>query len=300
MMVAPDSATDHLAKTTTEFWHPQPKAAPPQASWIVNFCTDPDTFGQAMTWLNDTYDDTIPIFNHPDRLFHTARDRQSAQLSGIDGLTVPRCVRFSFETADDIARVFEENGFRFPVLVRPNELQTGQGMKRIDNHEQWADLLYTRWYRQDHLMIQFEDSRTDEGIFQKARVVFIGGKPFLRHVKAAADWLVHNNAKQSVPGFAEREIEIIDQLEADADFMTICDTIGGRIGLDFCGADIGVDLANKTFVLFEANPSMSVFFPQRDNLSAADLERRERLQTKTADAFLAHLQNPGGWLGQRG
>ena len=298
MLVLPQAVKDALSRNATDYWHPAPAKVPtPRPKWIVNACTDPDTFSDAMTWLNETYGSDTPIFNHPQRLAQTARDRQAQRLDGITGLTVPRCVRLTFETKQDLIRVFEEGGFRFPVLVRPNELQTGQGLQRVDSHDEWEKLLYTRWFRKEHMMIQFEDSQTETGTYLKARVVFIAGKPFLRHVKAGSNWLVHNAIREAIDGFPERELDVIDALEADPSFMAICEEIGARVGLDFCGADFGVDPDNGNYVLFEANPSMNVFFPLRDNLSKAELARRERLQERAADALLRHVQDPGQWTG---
>lgn len=297
MLVLPQEASDYLSQNARDYWYPQSDTVTEQRpEWIINTCTDPDTFSDAMTWLDETYAATIPIFNHPKSIAMSSRERQAQQLTGIKNLVVPHCVRFRFETVQELVRTFEEGGFRFPVLVRPNELQTGQGMKRIDSHDDWEKLLYTRWFRRDHMMIQFEDSQTDEGIYLKVRVVLIGGKPYLRHVKASNDWLVHNASKQVVNGFPDREMAVIDQLEAETSFMEACDKIGQRVRLDFCGVDIGVDVANKRYVLFEANPSMSVFFPLRPNMTDAEMERRKRLQGKSSSAFLAHLMDPALWL----
>jgi glutathione synthase/RimK-type ligase-like ATP-grasp enzyme len=297
MLVPPEEASDYLSQNSREYWYPQSgTVAAPSPEWIINTCTDPDTFRHAMTWLDETYGSNTPIFNHPRSIAMSSRERQAQKLTGINDLVVPHCVRFRFETVQELVRTFEEGGFRFPVLVRPNELQTGQGMKRIDSHDDWEQLLYTRWFRRDHMMIQFEDCQTDEGIYLKARVVLIGGKPHLRHVKASNDWLVHNASKQVVKGFPEREMAVIDQLEAEPSFMEVCEQIGLRARLDFCGVDIGIDVGNKRYVLFEANPSMSIFFPLRPNMTDAEMERRKRLQGKSSSAFLAHLMNPTLWL----
>lgn len=285
-----------LAASTQEYWHPNPRGKPSATpDWIVNLCTDPDTYGQSMSWLDDTYGDTVPIFNHPRGLQQTTRDAQAARLDGIANLTVPRTVRFTFETVADLQRVFDQNGFAFPVIVRPNEEQRGRGMVRIDSAADWEKLLYSRWFRRPHLMIQFIDTQTAEGGYLKTRVVFVGGKPFLRHVKAGPEWKVHNNPGQSFMGFPEREIDMIDRLEGDTSFMQICRDIGARVPLDFFGADFGVNLDAGQIVLFEANASMSVFFPRRSGLTKDEEKRRERLQETPAKALAKLIADPSRW-----
>lgn len=296
VLAFPAAITAYLAREAPEYWYPRPDGATPGApDWIINHCADPDTYAEGLAWLEARYGDACPIFNHPAGIRDTSRDRLARRLDGIPGLVVPKCVRMRFETEADLARVFRKNGFAFPVLVRPNELQAGKGMQRIDSHDQWSRLLYTKWFRQDHFMIQFEDSRTEDDAYIKVRMLFIGGQPFVRHAKAASDWLVHNSRREEIAGFPGREVPFLEELEADAGFMAVCHDIARRVGLDFFGADIGVDLARGRFVLFEANPAMNVFFPDHPDQSEAARARREKLQVRPANRLEELIRTPRLW-----
>ena len=237
----------------------------------------------------------VPIFNHPAAVRLTTRENISAILQGIAGLTTPKCVRFRFESEADLMRVFRKNGFSFPVLVRPSEFQTGVGLIRIDSDSDWGQLMYTKWFLKDHFMTQYVDSQTEEGAYIKARALFICGKPFIRHVKASSEWLVHNNRKIDVAGFPERELPFIDELEADQTFMNICHAVADRLPLDIFGMDIGVDLERRRFVLFEANPSMNVFFPERSGRPEGAQQRRERLQQPATRHLEKVIRQPDQW-----
>ena len=149
-------------------------------------------------------------------------------------------------------------------------------------------------------MTQFVDSKTQEDVYLKVRILFIGGKPFLRHVKASSNWLVHNSRSEDVAGFPAREVQFIQELEVNKDFMQICHDVAERLPLDYFGMDIGVDLDRNHFVLFEANPSMNVFFPERAYLSEASLARRERLQQRAASHLDKILRDPELWAHGRG
>lgn len=292
----PEELSDFLSTEAPEYWYPQPDDRFPQnPDWIINKCTDPDTYGEALDWLKDRYGQTSAIFNHPDAVRMTTRDAVSKRLNGIDGLIVPRCERFRFQTEADLMRVFRKNGFEFPVLVRPSEFQTGQGMVRVDSDADWSKLLYSPWHLKDHFMTQYVDCQNDENAYFKARVLFIGGKPFVRHVKASAEWLVHNNRRVDVAGFPERELRFVDELEADHEFMAVCHSVAERLPLDSFGMDIGVDLPRKRFVLFEANPSMNVFFPERTGRPEGAKARRDRLQHPAMRHMSQVIRAPESW-----
>ena len=296
LLVFPQVVLDHLDQHARTLWHPAPLPnGSGQPRWIINNCTDPDMYTQAMGWLQERFDANTPIFNHPAALYRTARDRQSQQLAGIEGLTVPKAVRFTFETADDLRKVFDEEGFSFPVLVRPNTYQTGVGLQRINSHKDWDRLLYSRFFRREHMMIQFLETRTVEGFYQKARVMFIGGAPYVRHIKASSQWLIHNELNEQIGGYPEREMEMIAKLEAHEGFMAICAQIAERTRLDFFGADVGFDLSDDRFVLFEANPSMSVFFSPRSGVSPQAAARRAQLQDAPAQRLLTLIRDPSKW-----
>jgi hypothetical protein len=299
MLILPQDAKDYLARQADALWYPHPAGDQmSDAAWIVNNCTDPDTYSAPMDWLEQTFADRVPIFNPPSALAKSVRDRQVEIMGDIPGLVVPQVKRFTLETVSDLRRVFEEGGFSFPVLVRPNEHQAGLGLERIDSHDDWERVLYTRWYRKVHLMTQFVDTQTESGAYLKVRVTFIGGKPYIRHCKAATHWLVQGARNDLITENPALELELIDRIEANSAFMSVFGRIGGALDLDLFGADLGFDLETDRLVLFEANASMSMFFSLREGRSHEWLMRRKRLQQPAEEHLVAYIKDPSAWRSQ--
>ncbi len=294
VMGLPKDAQSVLSPCAVDYWYPGDDV-PHGIEWVVNTCTDADSFGRALDWLEDKFG-TVPIFNHPKGIRATVRDRVPALLGGIPDLTVPKTIRTRFRTVAELEQVFADNGFAFPVLIRPVELQGGVGLLRIDGPQDWEDALYTRFHGQEHFMTQFVESATDAGEYRKLRVAFVGGQPYLRHIKVGPSWMVHNTPSDIANDFeATRELPMIDALRGDTRLVAICDQIGQRVPLDLFAADIGINPGSGQFVLFEANASVSVFFPERENETPERLLRRDLLQAPAEAAFVDLLQRPDQW-----
>jgi glutathione synthase/RimK-type ligase-like ATP-grasp enzyme len=270
----------------------------PGADWAVTLLAEPETYAAGLSWLDARLPAGMAVFNHPRAVALTRRDRSAARLAGVPGLVVPATHRFTPRTAADFATAFETGGFRFPVLVRPTGQQGGTGLLRIDDPAGWETAAATPWLGTPHAMTQFEDFATPTGTYFKARVLFVGGRAFPRHVKASTHWKVHNRGEGRVAD--TDELPIIDRLEDCAVFRGLCEGIAERLCLDFCGLDLGVDPDRQRYVLFEANPAMAVFFPERPGASAADRARRARLQMPAARALDALLRSPLEWASARG
>lgn len=297
LLPVPFALRTELTETAQELWHPCPAGSEPSdVPWIVNHCADADEYRSGLIWLDETYGAKTPIFNHPRAVARSRRDHSAVALQGIEGLTVPRVVRFRALSRAAFARCFIENGFRFPVLVRPCAGQTGQGLLKINGPQDWERAVSTKWFGQPHFMTEFAEFATSEGIYLKARVIFVADRFFIRHIKAATGWKVHNNTANSITGFKERELELIESLNRNAVFNRACTAVPARTGLDFCGMDVGVDPARNRFVMFECNAAMSVFFKRSTAVSDERQARYELLEAPASNAFEQHLHAPDGWI----
>lgn len=290
----PELANRWLESHAPKLWCPPEGPARRQPfAWALNLLADPDDYGHALIWQDEAIAPQTPIFNHPRAVVQTRRDLSAQRLAGVSGLVVPPCVRFRADSRDAFERAFCDHGLRCPVLVRPCGTQSGLGQLRIDSPGGWEAALNSPWFGLPHFMVQFEDSKTSEGLYFKARVVFAGRQAFVRHVKASSNWQIHNHASGRV-GDA-RELEIVDRLEASKVFQDLCAEVAARIGLDLCGMDLGVDPWREHYVLFECNPSMSVFFAPRPNQTPGQAERRARLQGPIEQMVAKLLRDPLAW-----
>jgi glutathione synthase/RimK-type ligase-like ATP-grasp enzyme len=296
-LAVPKELRAELELTTDELWYPRPPAPnPPAVPWIVNHCADADEYRNGLIWLDETFGASVPIFNHPRAIARSRRDHSAAALQGIAGLKVPRCVRLQAKSRAAFEQCFNENGFRFPVLVRPSGEQTGRGLIKIEGPKDWDRAVNTPWFGKPHFMTEFVDFATEDGLYLKARVLFVADRFFIRHVKGATGWKVHNDSSNSILDFKTRELELIEILNQNADFARICADVPSRTGLDFCGMDMGVDPERNRFVMFECNAAMSVFFKSAGRVDAERQARRDLLETPASSAFEAHLRARDAWV----
>lgn len=264
-------------------------------SWIVNSLGDPDEYPEALSALDRFANGKAPVLNHPRAICLARRDLSAQVLAEVEGLEVPECLRIIPEKIEDFQTAFQNSNLTYPVLVRPAKSQSGQGLLRLESDEDWQKLEGTNWFRVPHFITQFVDTRLASGEYMKARVVFVGGVSFVRHVKASGNWKIHNEDGYAIEGFQSREALLIKALVEHEGFRAICKALPLATGLDYFGLDIGIDLKQGRFVLFEANPSMSIFFPDAPELSPSRLKRKQSLEQPIETALLALLQRPGHW-----
>jgi glutathione synthase/RimK-type ligase-like ATP-grasp enzyme len=295
-LAIPNSLRKDLLTSTDEIWYPKPQAMSDRdPAWIINNCADADEYKSALIWLDENWGEKAPIFNHPRAIAQTRRDHSSKALQGIEGLVTPRCARFVPTSIAAFEKCFAENGFQFPVLVRPSRGQSGKGLQRIESPKDWHLAANTKWFGQPHFMTEYFDFKTAEGIYLKARVLFVGDQFFIRHIKAGSAWKVHNESATSLSDFEDRELEVVKSLQSNTQFAALCAEIPSRTLLDFCGMDVGVDPDRNRFVMFECNPAMTVFVSGGRRLTAERRARHMLLEHPASSAFGQHLQNTEAW-----
>lgn len=252
-----------LQETTDTLWYSHGAAPQPRTdarSFVVNFCADHDEYRGAMEMLAGLARSRgLPVFNAPEAVLNSRRDRVSELAQGIAGLTAPRCVRFRAAAPEDFARVFAAEGFDFPVLVRPARSQTGHHLVKIDGPDDWQKIHAIPWGGADLYMTQFVDFRSAEGGYVKIRAVIAGDRMVIRHTLFADDWAIH--AMDRTPEIVDREFELHKALYANETFTDVVSELRRRVGLDFFGIDMGM-IDPGHFVLFEANAAMSILSTQ--------------------------------------
>ncbi|KAB6718157.1 MULTISPECIES: hypothetical protein [Roseobacteraceae] len=290
----PESLLPKIKKQSVPFLYPpQTPVEYKGGSWIVNMCADADEYRNALIGLDRAFGDKIPIFNHPRAVAMTRRDLSAKRLAGIPNLVVPKCVRFMADENNSFQRAFEANGFNYPVLVRPAKSQTGRDLVKIDNPFDWPKVYKTHWQGKSHFMTQYVDYSNTSGDFIKSRIVYVGERMFVRHVKRAENWRIHNQTASSKTADEAWEASISEQLMSDPVFHNMLSEVPVRVKLDFFGLDIGVDLENRRAILFEANAAMSIFFATgADERSQA---RATRLQHPIVRALEEHFATPKNW-----
>lgn len=291
-MILPDRLMKRMEEMARTVWFPPTKPVThDNVAWVVNFCADADEYRKALRSLDQAFGATSPIFNHPRAVAMSRRDLMAQLLQGVQNLTVPRCVRFKAENPDSFANTFATHGFAYPVLVRPEGSQTGQGLHRIDGPQDWARLALSNGFGKWHFMTQFHDTRSANGRFCKVRASFVGGVWIIRAFRDEADWLITGTVGSLTP---ERHASIkrnVDALLADSAFKSMLDEIGARVPLDFFGADIGV--ADGKFTFFEANAAMTMAKPSTTGLTNDPI--MQEVYKTLEQRLIQHLLKPAEW-----
>lgn len=295
-MILPPRLMKRLEAAARTVWFPPTRSVTHEnVAWVVNFCADADEYRKALRSLDVAFGATTPIFNHPRAVALSRRDLMANLLQGVKSLSVPRCVRFKAAGPDSFAEVFAQNSFTYPVLVRPEGSQTGQGLHKIDGPQDWAPLALSNGYGKWHFMTQFHDTRSSNGRFCKVRASFIGGEWAIRAFRDEPDWLITGTVSNLTAERHESIKRSVDALLADSAFKAMLDEIAARVPLDFFGADIGV--TDGKFTFFEANAAMTMARPSTAGLTQDPV--MQQVYKALEKRLIDHLTQPNTWRAAR-
>ena len=129
-----------------------------------------------------------PIFNNAAAFIAAlTRDRVSVLLADEPSILAPPVTRWTRAALHAAAR---GPGLALPLVLRPAGSHAGQGLARIGCP---ADL--DRWLAETSgdaaYAMPFVDYRRADGLYAKARVVMIKGRPFAGHLAVSDHWMVH-------------------------------------------------------------------------------------------------------------
>jgi hypothetical protein len=244
-----------------------------------------------------------PLLNPPALVGCLDRDKLYRLLAGIEGLTIPATLVVTRERLADVARTAEAltdiaEDLSFPVIVRPRGSHAGAGLARIDTAEAMTRYLAER-SEELFFISRFIDYSSDDALFRKYRLAFVGGKPYACHMAIADRWDIwYLNAGMSAS--AEKRLE-------EETFMRTFDigfgrrhqaalaAMSERIGLDYFTIDCA-ETRDGSLLVFEADNTAVVHNmdpphifpykpPQMHNIFdafAAMLERRAAVAREQA------------------
>lgn len=244
-----------LEQKSETYWHPAARPLQARSSaWIVNFCADADDYRDALQHLKRRCG-SVPVFNRPDAVLQTARDRVTSLLEGIPGLVLPKCHRFSPRLPEDFEDVFARGGFSYPVLIRPTASQTGFGLVKVDSPAEWEKIFSIDWAGREIYMTQFVDLRDEAGLHCKVRIAFVNRQPFFRHVFSSTDPIVRTYPRTTES--MDKEIEFLAGLKKRPAVQALVAALAERVRLNFWGIDIGIGTGDS-FLFYEATAAMSI------------------------------------------
>jgi len=230
---------------------------------LVNLVTDPDQNPKVLENLRKLLRG-FPgrVINRPEAVLQSSRDQIAKRLAGTPGLIVPKTLRLRVNKPASVAQAVECAGLQFPVILRQAGTHTGHIVGLFDDLD---SLRAGCGGEGDHIVTEFIDFRSDDGLYRKYRNFFIGPHIILRHMLVSDRWNVHANDRRRFlsewPELLEEERQLFETPQgAFPDQVLQCQrAIRERMALDFFGMDYGI-VPDGRVVLFEANATMN-FFP---------------------------------------
>lgn len=237
-----------------------------QAGTVFNMITDPElnpiVLEHARRFLKPFKG---RILNRPEAVQACTRDGVAKRLAGIEGLIVPRVVRFPGRPKLALVAI-EKAGLPMPAILR----RTGHHDGRIEGLFEGRDRMLARLHpAHEYFLTEFIDSRSPDAFYHKIRIFFLGGQGVIRHRLLSDRWNVHAPDRLRIlvdqPQAIEEERRLVEGgIEAlpPAARRALAE-IRARMPLDFFGIDFAI-MPDGRVLLFEANATM-MFFPVSDD-----------------------------------
>lgn len=225
---------------------------------ILNHIADTDRCGKTLRQAAEIVKQSHrACFNHPSAVERTGRENISQMLSGIDGLHVPRTIRFRHEGLTATKRVLAEANFAYPYLVRVAGDHGGVSILKLDGRDSLDEIEKLNCLGKDMYATEFVDFASTDGKFRKFRIAVIGSAFFLRHMVVGDTWLLHAQRRSNDTGVEEeRMLQSFDDALAPK-IAPIVAEVTRRMDLDCFGIDCNIDPEGQ-LLLFEANACMNI------------------------------------------
>jgi glutathione synthase/RimK-type ligase-like ATP-grasp enzyme len=241
---------------------------------------------------------TAPIINDPAAVARTGRVEVMQRLQNHADVRAPRTERIP--RAELQPETLAQRGFTFPVLLRTPGNHAGMNFALVPGAEALAQVVETLPGR-ELLAIEFIDVRGAGGEVRKYRVVSIDGRLYPVHLAIARHWNVHYFSADAAERADHRaeEAAFLEEMSGVLGERVVraLQNVAATLELDYCGIDFSVDDAGSV-VVFEANATMSVYFPQD---TAAWTYRRPAVNRVIHAARAMILERARGreWAAQR-
>lgn len=230
---------------------------------ILNLITDPDQNPKTLENLRKLLREySGPVLNRPEAVTRSTRDQVAKLLDGTAGLIAPKVVRVRNASPDLVAGAVDRTRMSVPLIVRLAGTHTGIIVGLFNRMDELRAAITQPG---EHIVTEFVDFRSEDGLYRKYRAFFIGGRIIFRHMLVSESWNVHAGDRMRFmadrPDLLAEEQAMFGRGDGafPARVMDTLKAIRARMPLDYFGMDFGV-LSDGRVVLFEANATMN-FFP---------------------------------------
>jgi glutathione synthase/RimK-type ligase-like ATP-grasp enzyme/Tfp pilus assembly protein PilF len=260
----------------------------PPHDLIFNAVADADRSGAALAAVERIVTASgKPCINAPAAVRVTGRETMVTRLRELPGVVVPRTV--SFARAACTAEALHAAGFTFPLLLRAPGFHAGRFFVRVATPADLAAQCETL-PGDELLAIAFVDTRDAGARYRKYRMLAIEGTLVPLHLAVARQWKVHYFRGDNAVRAASRDAEAAYLADPRAHLgeraYRALEAIRDVLGLDYGGIDFALDAAGNV-VVFEANASFAIYFPDDD----ATAPYRRPIAAAAVDAVRAMIRS---------
>ena len=150
-----------------------------------------------------------PVLNSPAALPLLARDALARLLASIPTILSPKTVK--------VHRGAFPVEMSYPTLIRPVGSHAGEGLVKLDDAAGLGAYLQNS-SAEDFYLTRFVEYHNGQGLYQKYRVAFIDGRPFLCHMAISDHWMVHYLNAEMAERSERRAIEATAMQEFETGF----------------------------------------------------------------------------------
>lgn len=234
-------------------------------SLIFNEISEPDSHhGALVRCVNFCEQLQVPTINHPEKILQTRRDNVSMLLRDIPGVMIPKSVRFTPASPEDVFTEIDNAGLDLPVIIRIAGSHGGDSSLLIGGKSDLNKLNIYPFDGSVFYLTQFVDYRSSDDYYRKHRIAMIGGVPVLRHLLINKTWMIHASSRLFM-NENQRLREESDAYHQSFDEKILpqikpaIDEIAKRVQLDYFGIDCNID-AQGNLLIFEVNANMNFLY----------------------------------------
>jgi glutathione synthase/RimK-type ligase-like ATP-grasp enzyme len=242
----------------------RPGVALPAHDLVVNAIGDADRSDTALALAEQIVAASgAPVINDPAAVLRTGRTG-IARLAGLPGVTVPLTV--ALPRAEITLATLAARGFTFPLLLRSPGYHMGEHFSYVAAPGDLANVV-AALPGPELLAIAYLDARGADGNARKYRALFVDGTLYPVHLAISRNWKIHYFSADMRHNDTHRveEAAYLDDMPAELGppAMDALECIARALALDYAGIDFGIGRDGNVLV-FEANPTMAVYFPDGD------------------------------------
>lgn len=230
---------------------------------MLNEIADADTHRVALTAAVNFCRNFPSIYciNNPQQVLANTRDAVYKTLKDIDGLVLPKTIRHTITSPNQLARIMAAE-FEGPVIVRPCGSHQGRLTRLISDVAKLEPLNALPLDGREYYLTAFHDYISPDRCYRKYRFIVIDGEVFLGHLLFSRNWMVHEELLQQT---SANESLLAEKHRATLEFETSlkpliaarCKKASDSLGLDAFAIDAAL-LNSGELLIFEANANQQL------------------------------------------